>query len=759
MRLLIAFFSGIIMLLVPVGVEAGAQKPARARFATRWAAEVGPGNALPDYPRPMMVRKEWLNLNGLWEYAITPAGVADSSKPDRYSGTILVPFCVESSLSGVGHRLTPSEALWYRRFFELPKNWRGRRILLHFGAVDWECRVRVNGREAGSHKGGYDPFHFDVTDLLKDGANELLVYVKDPTSSGNQPRGKQMDVEGGIFYTSTSGIWQTVWIEPVSSASVESLIIVPDVDRHRIGITVVGRGTTGTDRILLAVKAGGKTIAQGKGGAGEAIEMDIKNAELWSPDSPFLYDLTVDLERGGKVVDRVEGYFAMRKISVGRDPDGVPRILLNNKPLFQLGLLDQGFWPDGVYTAPTDEALRYDIEVTKKLGLNLIRKHVKIEPERWYYHCDKLGVLVWQDMPNGPTEKSEESRTQFRAELKAMIDARRNHPSIIVWIPFNEGWGQHDSVAIADWIKAYDPSRLVTEASGWNDNGAGDLRDVHSYPAPDFYEIVHSRPMPEPESRRAIVIGESGGVGVNIPGHLWKEGDGWGWLNLETPQALTDFYAILLSRFHQLIPRGLCAAVYTQTTDIETECNGLMTYDREVIKMDVKQALDAARAIFQTPPPVFTTLVPTSLERPQEWKYTTEGQAEGWTAPAFDDRGWKTGTGVFGSERDKKNIPIGTVWKDKEIYLRRTFILSRVPGEFGLRICHDEDAEIYINGKLVKIVKGWKERDGFLTALKDVVVGPGAQALREGENTLAVHSRQTGGSQTIDVGLLEVDKK
>jgi hypothetical protein len=745
--------------------EADPWKPAGDRFMTRWAGDVSPGNALPEYPRPMMVRRDWMNLNGLWEYAITSAGLDVPNKerfksvPDRYDGLILVPFCVESSLSGVKHRLTPDESVWYRRSFDLPEKWRGKRVQLHFGAVDWECRVLVNGKEAGSHKGGYDPFHFDVTDLLKDGANELIVFVRDPTSSGYQARGKQMDVEGGIFYTSTSGIWQTVWIEPVSSAFIESLKIDPDIDHQSVSVTVNGRGTTNTDHVSVVSKAGGKTAAEAGGVAGEAIKLKINKPELWSPDNPFLYDLTVELERDGKVIDRVESYFAMRKISVGPDPDGLPRIMLNNKPIFLLGLLDQGFWPEGVYTAPTDEALRYDIEVTKKLGLNLIRKHVKIEPARWYYHCDKLGVLVWQDMPNGPTEKSEESRKQFRVELKAMIDSLHNHPSIIEWIPFNEGWGQHDSVAIADWIKSYDPSRLVTEASGWIDNGAGDIKDLHSYPAPDFYEIVHSRPMPKPESRRAIVIGESGGVGVNIPGHLWKEGDGWGWLNMGDTRALTDFYIILLSRFHQLIPRGLCAAVYTQTTDIETECNGLMTYDRKVIKVDVQKAADAARGFYQTPAPIFKELVPTSLERPQEWKYATTEQAGGWTEPGFDDRSWKMGKGVFGSERDKKNIPIGTVWKEKEIYLRRTFTLARVPEEFGLRICHDEDAEIYINGKLVKIVEGWKERDGFLTALKDVVVGPGVKALRAGENTLAVHSRQTGGNQTIDVGLLEVQNK
>ncbi len=755
MKTLISLILGSFLLSGTVGADKNAWEPGRNRLVTRWAGQVGPDAALPEYPRPMMVRKEWTNLNGLWEYAIIPGGIS-AMRPDRYDGRILVPFCVESSLSGVGRRLAPDEVLWYRRFFELPKTWPGRHVLLHFGAVDWECRVWVNGREAGSHKGGYDPFSFDVTDFLKDGANELIVLVRDPTSSGTQPRGKQNEVEGGINYTSTSGIWQTVWMEPVSAAFIESLNIVPDIDRGLVSITVNSPGAAGADRVSIAAKAGGETIAEAEGVPGETVELKIDKAEQWSPENPFLYDLVIALERDGEAVDRVGSYFAMRKISVGRDVDGIPRILLNNEPLFQFGLLDQGFWPDGIYTAPTDEALRYDIEVTKKLGMNLIRKHVKIEPDRWYYHCDRLGVLVWQDMPSGEAEKSEESGKQFRIELKAMIDALRNHPSVVVWIPFNEGWGQHDSVGIADWVKACDPTRLVTEASGWKDNGAGDIRDVHSYPAPDFYEIVHSRPMPEPEAGRAIVIGESGGVGVNIPGHLWKEDDGWGWLNLSDSRALTDFYVILLSRFHQLIPRGLCAAVYTQTTDIETECNGVMTYDREVIKLNVSEAADAARRLRLTRAPVFKTLVPASLESPQAWKYATSAQAAGWMEPGFDDRNWKIGHGIFGSARKAQNVPIGTIWTEKEIYLRRTFVLSKVPDEFGLRICHDEDADVYINGKLVKTVEGWKERDGYLTALKDIVVGPGASTLREGENVLAVHCRQTGGSQTIDVGLLEV---
>jgi hypothetical protein len=758
MKPLIALLAGIFLLSGPVAADTNSWKPAGDGLMTRWARQVGPDNALPEYPRPMMVRKEWKNLNGLWEYAIT-SGDGFEKRPEKYDGRILVPFCVESSLSGIKRRLAPGEGLWYKRSIELPKQWRGRRILLHFGAVDWECHVWVNGNEVGSHKGGYDPFVFDVTDLLKEGANELIVFVRDPTNSGNQARGKQMDLESGINYTSTSGIWQTVWMEPVSSVSVESLKIVPDVDHSLVAVTVNIRGAAIADRVSIAAKAGGKTIAEAAGAAGVAVKLIIDKAELWSPDNPFLYDLAIALERDGKIVDRVESYFAMRKISVGKDEDGIPRILLNNKPIFQFGLLDQGFWPDGIYTAPTDEALRYDIEVMKKLGMNLIRKHVKIEPDRWYYHCDRLGVLVWQDMPNGPADKDEESRRQFRAEMKAMIDLLQNHPCVVVWIPFNEGWGEHDSAGIADWIKTYDPSRLVTEASGWNDSGAGDIKDIHSYPAPDFYEIVHSRPMPDPESRRPIVIGESGGVGVNIPGHLWKENDGWGWLNLEDSQELAEFYLIVLSRFHQLIPRGLCAAVYTQTTDIETECNGLMTYDREVIKLDVEKAADAARRLCHTRAPIFRELVPTSLEHPQEWKYATTEQAGGWTEPGFDDRSWKTGTGVFGSERKVKNIPIGTVWTENDIYLRRTFMLSKVPEEFGLRICHDEDAEVYINGKLVKRIAGWKERDGYLTALKDVCAGPGAPTLREGENVLAVHCRQTGGSQAIDVGVLEVQKK
>ncbi|MCH2115437.1 MAG: glycoside hydrolase family 2 [Pirellulales bacterium] len=884
--------------------EAVDWEPAKDQLMTRWAKEVSPDNALPEYPRPIMVRPQWMSLNGLWEFAVTskvvstslptsekhrrawryttdkpPPGWQDPAfddsqwktgkgafgttmtpnvrigtvwdqpdiyvrssfaletipaaaglriyhdedaevyvngrlvqqfkgfttyytdvlndkvagllkkgentiavhchqtgggqaidvgiiemhsethwelKPDKYDGHILVPYCIESPLSGVHQRFNGDKALWYRRSLTVPKQWQGQRILLHFGAVDWHCRVLLNGKEVGSHQGGYDPFHFDITDFLTDGANELVVMVKDPTSSGNQARGKQMDAEGGIFYTSTSGIWQTVWLEPVPSDSIEELIIVPDIDNATLRVTVNIRGTGGTDEVRIAAKTGETKIASAMGTVGDSIELKISSPKLWSPDNPFLYDLTVELLKDREVVDSVKSYFAMRKISIGKDARRIPRIMLNNKAIFQYGLLDQGYWPDGIYTAPTDEALRYDIEVTKSLGMNMIRKHVKIEPARWYYHCDRLGILVWQDMPNGPTAASEASKRQFRAELKAMVDFLRNYPSVVVWIPFNEAWGQHDSVEIANWIKKYDTSRLVTEASGWSDHGAGDIKDVHSYPGPNFSEIPHSRLMPEAESERAIVIGESGGMGINIPGHLWKNGVGWGWLNLKDSAALTDFYLVLLERLEQLIPKGLCAAVYTQTSDIETECNGLMTYDREVIKLEMERAVAATHKLYNHSGTTFQVLVATSLEQPQEWQYTTATPAAGWQGGGFDDQDWQTGKGVFGSERMYKNISIGTAWTEKQIYLRRTFVLRRVPEEFGLRIYHDEEADIYINGRLVKKIEGWVERDGYLTALKDVFVGKANGVLREGENTMAVYCRQTTGSQAIDVGVLEV---
>ena len=552
---------------------------------TRWANDVSPRNAHPEYPRPQMVRKDWQNLNGLWNYAVT---AKDFSQPAQWDGQILVPFPIESALSGVMKRVYETNRLWYHRTFKIPRGWKGKNVLLHFGAVDWETTVHVNGREVGSHRGGYDGFSIDITAALKPkGDQEIVVAVWDPTDAGTQPRGKQVRNPHGIWYTPTSGIWQTVWLEPVAAAHIRRLNITPDVDQNAVTIGASIIGAEPNDRFEVTIRDGRRHVYTAWITAGGQLRLPVGDARLWSPDSPHLYDLDITLNRGRKAIDRVTSYFGMRKISLGKDARGHLRLCLNNQPLFQLGPLDQGFWPDGLYTAPTDEALRYDIEMTRKLGFNLARKHVKIEPDRWYYWCDKLGLLVWQDMPSGDKyikrtdpdiQRSPESAAQFEVELKALVEGRLNHPSIVTWVPYNEGWGQWDTCRIVDLIKQCDPTRLVINASGWTDRPCGDIVDMHKYPGPGA---------PEPEVNRAGVLGEFGGLGLPLKGHTWQDEKNWGYRSFTNSEALTTAYVGLVEQLPGLIiSHGLSAAVYTQITDVEIEVNGLMTYDRAVVKMN-----------------------------------------------------------------------------------------------------------------------------------------------------------------------------
>jgi beta-galactosidase/beta-glucuronidase len=571
-------------------------QPVEARIMTRWAKDVTPTNVHPDYPRPQMIRKEWMSLNGLWEYAIRPEA---EKAPEQYDGPILVPFPVESSLSGVQKSVGKENRLWYRRIFDTPRGWSKKRILLHFEAVDWETRVWINGREVGAHRGGYDPFSFDITDFIKKrGTQEIVLSVWDPVNEGSQPRGKQVKQPGGIWYTSDTGIWRTVWLEPVTPTHIQSLKIVPDIDAEKVSISVFCADKALGYRTEIEVREEDTIKGEGQGMAGEQISIPIENLNMWSPDAPFLYDLTIVLKDSKDIeIDRVNSYFGMRKISLGKDDKGVTRLFLNNKPLFMIGPLDQGWWPDGLYTAPTDEALRYDLEMIKKLGMNVLRKHVKSEPRRFYYWCDKLGVLVWQDMPNGDAHigkqaedivRSPESAQQFELELESMIQTLFNHPSIMMWVPFNEGWGQYNTARIVNKIKELDPSRLVDNASGWADRGVGDVHDIHSYPGPDA---------PPNEPHRAAVLGEFGGLGLPVEGHTWQDEKNWGYRSFKNSEELTNAYTELIDKLKALIKDGLSAAIYTQTTDVEIEVNGLMTYDRAIIKMDPERLAEMHRAL------------------------------------------------------------------------------------------------------------------------------------------------------------------
>jgi beta-galactosidase/beta-glucuronidase len=597
---LVATFCVITLPLLSLAAD---WQPAAGPLKTRWAADVSPKDVHPEYPRPQMVRSTWLNLNGLWDLAITKK---DVEKPEAFSTQILVPFPVESALSGVMKHVSENERLWYRRTFDLPRRWDGKRILLHFGAVDFEARVLVNGKEVGKHRGGYDAFTFDITDVVRlTGPNEILVSAWDPTDASTQPRGKQIRNPHGIWYTPTSGIWQTVWLEPVSAAYIKDLKIVPDIDNNSVTIHPTTTATLGASMIEASIMEGPRAVYTASVTAGGSLTLPVKNARLWSPEDPYLYDLVVRLKIGNTTVDKVESYFGMRKISLGKDRKGFTRLMLNNEPYFQFGPLDQGFWPDGIYTAPTDKALRYDIEMTKKMGFNMARKHVKVEPERWYYWCDKLGLLVWQDMPSGdkyirPNEsditRSPESAKEFESELQALVHGHQNHPSIVMWVPYNEGWGQWDTSRIVDMIRKLDPSRLVDNTSGWSDRGVGDVNDMHKYPGPGA---------PEPEKDRAIVLGEFGGLGLPMSGHTWQSEKNWGYRSFTNAVALTDAYVDLTRKLFPLIEeKGLSAAVYTQTTDVEIEVNGLMTYDRAMTKMDLKKLAAANRP----PKPVWRTL-------------------------------------------------------------------------------------------------------------------------------------------------------
>lgn len=584
-------------------------KPAAGRLTTRWTEKVNPNNVHPAYPRPQMVRNEWLNLNGLWNYAIRKI----DEPTGNYDGKILVPFPIESSLSGVKKPLYPDEVLLYQRTFFLPEKWDDNNLLLHFGAVEWKVEVWINQHKVGEHTGGYYSFHFEISHLVQAGENEIKIRVWDPTDTYGQERGKQTLKPKGIFYTAVSGIWQTVWLEPIPENYIASIKITPHIDQAELALQVVTNKKHNDLQIKAVILNEGEVEATGNGTAEEVWNIPIPNQKLWIPESPFLYDLEISLYKDNVQVDTVRSYFGMRKFSIERDKDGKKKLFVNNKPFFQQGILDQGYWPDGLYTAPTDEALEYDILCAKKLGFNVIRKHIKVEPARWYYHCDRLGMIVWQDMINGGSgwknlyhlilpnvvrgyrvndtthriykvlgREKEDNRNNFKKELKEMIDMLYNVPSIAMWIPFNEAWGQFDAAEIGDWVSEYDPSRYVMHTSGWYDQGGGEIRSTHIY----FRKLK----MPNYIKDRAVIISEYGGYSLLKKGHVWRENKGFGYRSYKTEEDLFRAYESLVKdQLKPLINKGVAAAVYTQLTDVEGETNGLVTYDREVIKLATEE--------------------------------------------------------------------------------------------------------------------------------------------------------------------------
>jgi len=567
------------------------------RITTPWAQKVDPKAPLPEYPRPQLVRGDWQNLNGLWSYAIIPK---NQNEPTKYEGQILVPFAVESALSGVGKTVGKDSLLWYKNTVSINKALKGKEILLHFGAVDWQTEVFVNGKSVGIHEGGYDPFTFDITPFLKSGTKqEIKIKVWDPTDDGPQPRGKQLKKPEGIWYTPVTGIWQTVWLEGVAKTYVEATKQTPNIDDHTLSVSAEIANSQPGDKLKITAWDGKNQVAEKLIGTTENAVLDIKDQKLWSTTDPFLYDLRVAVIRNNKTLDEVKSYFAMRKISLGPDANGIQRMLLNNKFVFEYGPLDQGWWPDGLYTPPTEEALKFDIDKLKAMGFNMIRKHIKVEPARYYNYCDRTGMLLWQDMPSGDLgnhwenrpgvydratdkERSPESEKYYRKEWNAIINALYNYPCIIVWTPFNEAWGQFKTVEIAEWTMKKDPSRLVNSASGGNFYAVGNIVDLHNYPHPA---------MPRADifgKTEAVVLGEFGGLGWPVENHTWQANKNWGYQNFKNGEDLFKRYDSFTDRLQELIKLGLSAAVYTQTTDVEGEVNGFMTYDRKVIKIPVE---------------------------------------------------------------------------------------------------------------------------------------------------------------------------
>ncbi len=578
---------------------------------TRWTKEVNKEAPLQEYPRPQLRRNIWTNLNGQYDYAVSNSM---EEIPVEYEGKITVPFAIECQLSGVERRLDPMDILWYHKTFTLGEEYDGKHVILHFGAVDWECRIYINGKFVGGHTGGYCPFNFDITEYLVEGENELHVSVFDPTDAGWQQRGKQAIKQKGFWYTPTTGIWQTVWLEAVDEMYITNVKLTPDIDEYCVHVDIETTAETDYKIVATVFDEDEEVIFTSDVGCVDIIPMT--RFKLWTPEKPNLYNVMFELYHKDLLVDTVVSYFGMRKFSMEKDENGIPRLFLNNKPYFQIGLLDQGYWPDGVMTAPTDEAMIFDIKVMKSLGFNMLRKHIKVEPLRWYYHCDKIGMIVWQDMVSGAkhpgnflvgavpffqisvkddayslfNREEKAWRDQFEDELEQMMATLHNCVSIGCWVPFNEGWGQFDAKRIGEKVKRLDPSRIVDHASGWFDQKGGDLRSMHRYTVP----VTKGR-----SDNRAFVLSEFGGYSRIVPGHTMDENKAFGYLMYKDKKSLTKAYEKLFNK--QIIPlvsKGLSAVVYTQLSDVENETNGIMTYDRDIMKIDNETIVKINKRLF-----------------------------------------------------------------------------------------------------------------------------------------------------------------
>lgn len=735
-------FFYLAILLFGLRAQAQEQQLNPGSMKTTWGEQVTPANAWRQYPRPQLVRTQWLNLNGLWDYAIVPK---NARQPKKYDGRILVPFCAESSLSGVGKIVQPDQKLWYNTTFQVPADWKRKNVLLHFDAVDWETTVWLNGKKVGQHKGGSDPFAFDITSYLKKGRQQLVVSVWDPTDSDTQARGKQVLAPKGIWYTPVTGIWQTVWLEPVDKTYIRSIEPVADIDRSKVIIKNLIQGATGKEKLVVKVLKDNKVVARQTATANSPIEITIPQPELWTPYTPALYQLEIQLAQGGKTLDQVKSYFAMRKIAVAKDAQGYERLMLNNQPLFHYGTLDQGWWPGGLLTPPSEAAMRYDMDVLKDMGFNMLRKHIKVEPSRYYFYADSIGLLVWQDMPSGfktaeketqhvKAEAQEDwnrpaaSARQFEQEWQSIMDHLRFFPSIVVWVPFNEGWGQYETKRVVEWTRKYDPTRVVNGVSGWTDRGVGQMNDAHHYPGPGM-EPAEQNP------GRVIVLGEFGGLGLPVEGHIWNpKMRNWGYRTYKTNEVLLKEYTKLMHNMYPMVHRGLSAAVYTQTTDVEGEVNGLMTYDRKIIKFDPEMMRILHAPLYDKPVKSHVIIADAEVQ-PQTLlvanRNPVNGEAAAWNTAAFAP----------------VSAPVALKKGDNR-WATKTFTLNQVPDNIQLRILAHGDTKVYLNGKLVanKFINTKRHYDEINLSEYD-------SYLKKGDNQLSVEVLNVGGESILDFGL------
>ncbi|HXH98848.1 MAG TPA: glycoside hydrolase family 2 TIM barrel-domain containing protein [Sphingobacteriaceae bacterium] len=725
-------FSIGILLFLSLALSAQENTVNPGNMKTEWGAKVTPENAWRQYPRPQMVRSEWKNMNGLWDYSIKPKNDAE---PENYDGKILVPFGAESTLSGVGKMVRPDQRLWYKTTFQVPAGWKNKSLLLHFDAVDWESTIYINDKKVGTHKGGSDPFTFDISKYIQKGQQELVVSVWDPTDTESQARGKQVLAPRGIWYTPVTGIWQTVWLEPVEKTHIISVLPEADIDNNKVVLRSLINGATGKERLTVKVLKNDKVIAEKTGFANTALEINIPEPDLWTPYNPKLYKLDVKLTNGSRTLDKVSSYFAMRKISTGKDESGYERLLLNNQPIFQYGTLDQGWWPDGLLTPPSEEAMRFDMDVLKDMGFNMLRKHIKVEPSRYYYYADSIGLLVWQDMVSGfkTSEASiqhvkaeakedwarpKESAIQYEQEWKSIIDHLRFFPSIVVWVPFNEGWGQYDTKRVVEWTQKYDPSRVVNGVSGWTDRNVGAMNDAHQYPGPAM-EPAEQNP------GRVIVLGEFGGLGLPLEGHLWNQKmRNWGYRTYLAKDTLIKEYSTLMHNLYPMKNRGLSAAVYTQTTDVEGEVNGLITYDRKVIKFNPALMRILHYPLYKDPVKSEAIFIDSEVT-PQQIRITNNKSA------------------AFSSVSAPVMLKKGDMRRASKI-----FNFDKIPKNIQLRLLVHADAKVYLNGRLVvnKFINTKRHYD-------EINLSEFSGYLNKGENNLLVEINDVKSDSAFDFGL------